>query len=525
MTAAASLLRRAAALLESDPPRRLELLPELGRGAPVLRATAPALPKCWSAVEEAAASGDRRLEQLSRVEQALLRLNTDPDVATEDTIAVAERALAAFSELGDEGGLARAWSLVGHANWLLCRSERMEDAFTRAGVGGASGRPARGRLDPAHARARLLPRPTPVEQAIARCEEILERGRGHVAIEVSTRAKIAMLEAMRGRFGRSATCTATEGRSARSSARPGARGAAQLLGLIERCSRATRKRRSGSSAPVAVRSRSWARRRCSRRARRSSRARLSTWAARRGGGIHDPQPAKRFRDDVASQATWRAVRARILARRGELGGSTAARTRSRSSTGPTSSSGAAKPCSTSARCSGGRSSASFARAVNDALRLFEAKATSSSRSGHARSCGSGRWGFGLLDCRFAPGIRSPPTRRSAMSTFGEQLEPPGQDADEEAGSIEPPQSPAEAGRDSSTCARPAATRRSRSTGLSFGLWRSLASTLTRVSEAAHRRGCAGRRCGDHDGLRRRLPDLSRQKVRGPGGPLPGREEP
>ena len=30
-----------------------------------------------------------------------------------------------------------------------------------------------------------------------------------------------------------------------------------------------------------------------------------------------------------------------------------------------------------------------------------------------------------------------------MSTFGEQLEPPGRDADEEAGSIEPPQSPAE----------------------------------------------------------------------------------
>jgi tetratricopeptide (TPR) repeat protein len=42
--------------------------------------------------------------------------------------------------------------------------------------------------------------PTPVDRAITRCSEILRLGRAHGAVEVSTRAKIAALEAMRGRF-------------------------------------------------------------------------------------------------------------------------------------------------------------------------------------------------------------------------------------------------------------------------------------------------------------------------------------
>ena len=46
-----------------------------------------------------------------------------------------------------------------------------------------------------------------------------------------------------------------------------------------------------------------------------------------------------------------------------------------------------------------------------------------------------------------------------------------------------------------------------------------------VPEAAHRRGRPGRRRRDHDGLRRRLPDLPRQEVRGLGARRPGRPGP
>src|SRR5215211_5619060 len=320
MTAAAGLLRRATVLLETDPPRRLELLPELGRALRFSGDGAGAAEVLRSAVDEAAASGDRRLEQLSRVEQALLRLNMDPDVATEDTIAVAERALAAFSELGDEGGLARAWSLVGHANWLLCRSERMEDAFTRA----LESAERAGDLREEGWILRMLALvychgPTPVEQAIARCEEILERGRGHVAIEVSTRAKIAMLEAMRGRFGlarelyRYGRAVGEEfGAGPVLAALPNYTGPLELLAGDAEA--AERELRAGCRAleelgETSVLSTSQALlARTLEHVGRLDEAEEHTILSQRNAS----------RDDVASQATWRAVRARVLARRGEL---------------------------------------------------------------------------------------------------------------------------------------------------------------------------------------------------------------
>ena len=75
-----------------------------------------------------------------------------------------------------------------------------------------------------------------------------------------------------------------------------------------------------------------------------------------------------------------------------------------------------------------------------------------------------------------------------------------------------------------TCARPAASRRPDQPGVSRR-WPRSASTLAGVPEAAHRRGRAGRRRRDHDGLRRRLPDLSRQALRGLGARGPGRQGP
>jgi class 3 adenylate cyclase/tetratricopeptide (TPR) repeat protein len=320
MTAAAGLLRRAAALLETDPPRRLELLPELGRALRFSGDGAGAAEVLRSAVDEAAASGDRRLEQLSRVEQALLRLNMDPDVATEDTIAVAERALAAFSELGDEGGLARAWSLVGHANWLLCRSERMEDAFTRA----LESAERAGDLREEGWILRMLALvychgPTPVEQAIARCEEILERGRGHVAIEVSTRAKIAMLEAMRGHFGlarelyRYGRAVGEEfGAGPVLAALPNYSGPIELLAGDAEA--AERELRAGCRALEELGETS---------VLSTSQALLARTLEHVGRLDEAEEHAilsqrNASRDDVASQATWRAVRARVLARRGEL---------------------------------------------------------------------------------------------------------------------------------------------------------------------------------------------------------------
>jgi class 3 adenylate cyclase/predicted ATPase len=377
MAAAAGLLRRAAALLEIDPPRKLELLPELGRALRFAGQAADAEAVLREAVENATATGDRRLLQLSRVERAFLRLYTDPDVETEDTIDVAEQALAVFEEFGDDGALARAWALIGHANWLLCRGERMEDAFTRA----LECTRRTGDLQEEGWILRMLALvychgPTPVEQAIARCEEILELGRGHAAIEVSTRAKIAGLEAMRGHFELARDlylqCRAVGeefGVGPVLAALPNYSGPIELLAGDPKA--AERELRAGGRALEELGETSVL----------STSAALLARTLERMGQLDEAEEqtvlSERIasRDDLASQTTWRGVRARVLARRGEferaqqLGREAVAiadRTDFLVWRGE-----ALLDLAEVHRLAG--DSASFVRAATDALRLFEAK--------------------------------------------------------------------------------------------------------------------------------------------------------
>ena len=377
MAAAAGLLGRAAALLEIDPPRRLELLPELGRALRFAGHADDAEAILREAVEKATATGDRRLVLLSRVEHAFLRLNTDPGVATEDTIGVAEEALTVFEELGDEAALARAWALIGHANWLLCRSERMEDAFTRALES------TRRAGDPREEGwiLRMLALvychgPTPVEQAIARCEEILELGRGHAAIEVSTRAKIAGLEAMRGRFELARElylrCRAVGeefGVGPVLAALPNYSGPIELLAGDPEA--AEQELRAGCRALEELGETSVL----------STAEALLARTLERTGQLDEAEDQtvlserNASRDDLASQTTWRGVRSRIFARRGEF---ERARQLAREAVSIADRTDflvwrgeALLDLAEVHRLAG--DSASFVRAANDALLLFEAK--------------------------------------------------------------------------------------------------------------------------------------------------------
>jgi class 3 adenylate cyclase len=201
MPAAAGLLRRAARLLERDPPRRLELLPELGEACRFAGDRAGGQAILREALERSAATGNRRLSLLSRIEHTFMRLYTDPEVETEDALRLAEEAIGVFTEVGDEGGLVQAWSLIGHTNWVLCHGAEMENAFRRAlECAQRAGDPREQGWILRMFALVYYHGPTPVADAIDRCEEILRLGDGHAAVEVSTRAKLAGLEAMRGRF-------------------------------------------------------------------------------------------------------------------------------------------------------------------------------------------------------------------------------------------------------------------------------------------------------------------------------------
>jgi len=199
MRSAAGLLQRAVSLLVGDPPARLELLPELSKA---LRYSGD-VPGSTRVLEEAtalaASVGDPRLQARVSVEAAFLALYTQSDVEARDVIGTAEEAVAVFDRLGDGVGLARAWNLVGHANWYLCRAAAMEEAFER-------GLAEMARAGDYRERWWIITQllcatvfgPTRPEEGIRRCGELLERGDRVQSLEMTAGAAIGSLEAMRG---------------------------------------------------------------------------------------------------------------------------------------------------------------------------------------------------------------------------------------------------------------------------------------------------------------------------------------
>jgi class 3 adenylate cyclase/tetratricopeptide (TPR) repeat protein len=202
MRAAANLLGRAASLVEDDAAARLEVLPELAKALRYSGDMAAADKVLSEAVEVSAAVGDRRLQTRVAVESAFLTLYTDPEVETADVIRSAEHAAEIFTELGDELGLAKAWSLVGHAAWLLCRGEKMEEAFERALLHmRRAGDPRERWWILTQLLCAAVFGPAPPERGIQRCNDLLALGEGVRSLEMTAAAAIGSLEAVRGNFG------------------------------------------------------------------------------------------------------------------------------------------------------------------------------------------------------------------------------------------------------------------------------------------------------------------------------------
>ena len=199
MRSAAGLLQRAVSLLVGDPAARLEQLPELSK-ALRYSGDVPGSTRVLEEAETLAASvADPRLRARVSVEAAFLALYTHPDVEARDVIGTAEEAAALFDREGDRVGLARAWNLVGHANWYLCRAAAMEEAFER-------GLAEMSRTGDYRERWWIITQllcavvfgPTRPEEGIERCHLLLARGDLVQTLEMTAGAAIGSLEAMRG---------------------------------------------------------------------------------------------------------------------------------------------------------------------------------------------------------------------------------------------------------------------------------------------------------------------------------------
>jgi class 3 adenylate cyclase/tetratricopeptide (TPR) repeat protein len=198
--AAASLLRRAVDLLDPMDPRRLELVPDLGEAYLTLSRFGEATAELDGALESALAAGDARAEARIRIARMLLELFSGG--ATEErseALDVAKLMLAMLTELGDEGGVARAWRYLlfihgnaGRYDEMAEAAEQLIEHATRAGEDRLVRRGAA-----VYTTAAVLGS-TPVREAIERCEAITERVAGDRRSEAIVFGALAQLHAMAG---------------------------------------------------------------------------------------------------------------------------------------------------------------------------------------------------------------------------------------------------------------------------------------------------------------------------------------
>jgi len=200
--AAADLLERAVALLPATDPERLALLPELGLALTETGELARAEAVLDEAVAVAAERGDERLELNARIERAALKLISDPRGGYEGELSLIEDAIPRLAALGDHRGQARAWFLIGRGRGLWAGRHGVgEKALERAL---AHVQLAGDRRQHADIVSQLgfaaWSGPTPVPDAIRRCEEILETANDDRLIQATARRWLGSLVAREGRF-------------------------------------------------------------------------------------------------------------------------------------------------------------------------------------------------------------------------------------------------------------------------------------------------------------------------------------
>jgi len=152
------------------------------------------------AVEAATTTGDRSLAAHALVQRGFLRLFNETEVTPQELFDVGHRAIAVFEELGDELGLARAWRLVAQAHYLdrhlgSCAeaSERALEHVRRAGDRFEEREIVEWLV------VALFLGPAPAEEAVRRCERLLEESAGDPTLEVQILGALALLTAMQRR--------------------------------------------------------------------------------------------------------------------------------------------------------------------------------------------------------------------------------------------------------------------------------------------------------------------------------------
>ena len=199
--AARNLLTRALALSRDGPADDLELRRILARALWETGETESALDVVEEVAAAAAALGDRAEEWYARLDAAGMRGAGAPDGLV-SFLETASQAVEVFSELEDERGLAQAWRRISRAELVRCSYAAAETAALRAlryAVGCGE------RVDAAWAAdglgTALLWGPTPVADAVRRCNELVTEFGENEMLRANVLAALAGLCALDGDAG------------------------------------------------------------------------------------------------------------------------------------------------------------------------------------------------------------------------------------------------------------------------------------------------------------------------------------
>jgi class 3 adenylate cyclase/tetratricopeptide (TPR) repeat protein len=201
--ASINLLRRAVGLLPREGAFRLELMVDLGEAL----LNSGSFDDAGALLDEADAIAREIRDDRLVVRAALIKVVVDQyrsggEGGAARAIETARHAIEVLEPAGDTSGLARAWRLLmnteimqGHLDEASAAADRVVEFAGRAGDSRLASRSA-----PVIASI-LLRGPTPVAEAIPRCQELREGVKGDRKVEAVIDGTLAVLHAMAGDFG------------------------------------------------------------------------------------------------------------------------------------------------------------------------------------------------------------------------------------------------------------------------------------------------------------------------------------
>jgi predicted ATPase/class 3 adenylate cyclase len=201
LPAAISLLKRVSVLLPSDNPRRTLLLAELGAALIECGRLTEAGPVLDEGELLAKAAGDERAASHVLVQQQFLRVHRGEEGALEEAARAAAQVIPVFERHKDDVGLCQASRLEAWLFWNEARAEAAAAAWERAAAHARRAGDRHGYYEVlTWIASSLWFGPTPAAEGIRRCEAMREEVRESPESEAAILRQLACLNAIVGRF-------------------------------------------------------------------------------------------------------------------------------------------------------------------------------------------------------------------------------------------------------------------------------------------------------------------------------------